>query len=136
MRGMGARMANLRRVCMPRRARMQCNNPLEGQKMKRLILGIVLGATTLVAAPLAMASPASAEPVAEAWYCWNARSSDPISRYQYYACPLQSILIVNLNTGNYKRLLNGDCANHLWQTSRHKAKPEDAVRKCTVKIYR
>jgi hypothetical protein len=106
--------------------------------MKRLILGLTLGAMTFIGVPVALASPASAEPQAEAWYCVNSRGRTGIPKSQFYACPFQAVLIVNLNTGREKRILNGDCANQLWVNSGHgrRATPADAIRKCTERVFR
>jgi hypothetical protein len=98
--------------------------------MRKLVLGLV-GATMLVAAPLAMPSAASAEPRYEIWKCWHARSNtETIPKTQYWACPEGTILVIDTYTGNIVRRINGACANRVWQENRNNTYHE-AVRRCT-----
>jgi hypothetical protein len=97
--------------------------------MRKVILRLVLGATML-AAPLAMAPSASAEPRHDIWKCWNVREEWVIPRTEFYACPLMSIKVIDSYTGDRKHLLDGTCANDLWNNSGRRATWQDAIRRC------
>jgi hypothetical protein len=101
--------------------------------MRKTILGLVLGATML-AAPVAMASPASAEPQNDPWYCTNAWEKWYLPKAEFYACPLGTILVEDGYTGKNKYLIDGSCANRLWQDNR-RATYRDAMARCTIKVF-
>ena len=103
--------------------------------MKKTLLALAIGVMSVVT-PLAMAAPASAEPKAEAWYCASAWGFDPIPAGQYWGCPQTNLLIVDLYSNKHKRLLNGTCANQLWNSStRPRPTVAQAYQKCTIRVY-
>lgn len=101
--------------------------------MRNLILALAVGCASMIA-PVALAPAASAEPLADTWYCASAYSWDPISRYQFYGCPMSTLLVFDGYTGKKKMIIDGYCANQL-HMRRPSATWYDAVSKCLIRRF-
>jgi hypothetical protein len=91
-------------------------------------------ATVLALGGLAATGPAAqADATVDYWYCTSAWTWKMISKYDFMGCPFESILIVD-HYGNKKRLLDGWCANQLWQKNRATTW-YDAYTRCVIRVY-
>jgi hypothetical protein len=67
------------------------------------------------------------------WYAVSGRTWEYISKYEFYAHPFEQLLIID-HLGNKRRLLDGWCANQLWNNNR-RTTWYDAYRKCAIVYY-
>src|SRR6476646_4368828 len=101
--------------------------------MKRIFGSTFVAGVFALGAVGLTAPPAQADATVDYWYCTSAYTWKMIDKTQFMGCPFESILIVD-HLGNKKRLLDGYCANQLWNKNRSSTW-YDVYTKCVIRIY-